>query len=205
MSISLKPNGLDESGYHQTTRTSPILMSPAESQAVPFQSWSKPYGSFTSEFHNESGTPYSSKSAAAQEMLSAMGRGTQHFRRTFYAYRVTLPAGRENSYIGPYHVISVNYNGPYTCAAFVKRISGNLPTGWYMSGYDTNAGGWQLCGMSSFGSTTGYTHCHPYGASNSSACEFLIALPGVVYGDVDLSNARNWWLFNNQSGGNAVG
>lgn len=194
------PNGSD---HPLVSGSAPLLMSPAGSQSNPFSNgWSSAGVTLGSnEGHLESGTAYSSKSAETQALLAAMGRETTHYQQTVYYKRVTYAAGREGSYMGPYHVIKTNYVAGCTSAAFVKLISGNMPYGHWLSGYDTNAGGWQLVGTYYSGGTTGYTHNHPHGNGSNSACEILICLPGTVHGYVDLSNPRNWWLFPNHSGG----
>lgn len=202
----LAPNGIlgpNGDAHPLVTGSSPLLMSTPGSQTVPFASgWSSAGVTLGSlEGHLESGVAFSSKSAETQALLTAMNRQTTHFGQTIYYRRMIYAAGREGSYMGPYHQIRTNFVAGCTSAAFVKLLSGNIPSAHWLTGYNTSQGGWQLVGTYYAGGTTGYTHNHPHGAGGSSACEFLIALPGTVFGYVDLSNTRNWWIFPNVDGG----
>lgn len=203
MSVVLDKDGLYDTaiGYNShMPQVQTFMQSPAGSATQPFVGWSAAYQTVSTEFTVNSGTPYASRSAEEKEILTAMERQTQHFVPAFNVYRVTIPSGREGSHAGAYHVIRVNPGVWTSTGAFLKRISGNMPTGHWAEGYDTSAGGWQLCGTHYGASASGYTHNHPYGAAGDSACVFLAAMPMTLWGRVDFSRGLNWWAMPNSSG-----
>ena len=81
----------------------------------------------------------------------------------------------------------------FTNAAFVKMLDAgppaNPPRGSYLEGW--RLGAWTLSYSYSGGSSGGYSHHHPW----CQRCTFLLALPGTVYGRMDLSNPQSWWNF----------
>ena len=203
MSVVLDKDGLYETavGYNSHMPQNQIVMqSPAGSATQPFVGWSQAFHSTATEFVVQSGTAYASRSAQEKEILTVMERQQTHFVPNFYVYRITLPSGREGSYAGAYHTVRTNPGVWTTSGAFLKRISGNMPTGAWATGYDTSAGGWQLCGTYYGASGTGYTHNHPNGAAGDSACVFLVAMPMTLWGRADLSRGLNWWAMPNSSG-----
>jgi hypothetical protein len=177
-----------------------VMQSPAGSATQPFVGWSAAYQTVSTEFVVQTGTPYANRSAEQKEILTAMERQQTHFVPSFYVYRVTVPSGREGNYACAYHTVRTNPGVWTTTGAFLKRISGNMPTHAWTTGYDTSAGGWQLCGMHYGAGGTGYTHNHPYGAAGNSACVFLAAMPMTLWGRIDMSRGLNWWAMPNSVG-----
>lgn len=204
-SIGLVSTG-DQLYHPNSYGMAPHMGSSAGSMTDAFNGgWTIPFGSLATEFTMTTGTAYASRSTEQQELLTAMNRQVQHFQPgSIQVKRYTLPSGRENNYAGAYQQIRSHFGGIITSACFIKRISGNMPTSNWCNGYNTSTGGWQLCGDHYHGASTGYTHNHPYGAGTDSACVFLVALPAVVYGYVNLDNNRNWWPFP-QGAGSAAG
>jgi hypothetical protein len=197
--INLHSNGIYDTAYsnnHPVPTSMPLMMSPSGSAITPFSgAWTKPYGTYAYEHTVSTGTAYASRSAADQAILTAMNRQMMHFQPSFQVWRLTMPSGRESSYCGAYHMVRHNYGSMYTTGAFIKLISGNVMTGNWCNGYDSSAGGWQLCGAHYGASGSGYTHNHPYGASGDSACVMLVALPMTVWGKINLDHVLNWWPF----------
>ena len=203
MSVILDKDGLYETaiGYNShMPQNQTFMQSPAGSATQPFVGWTQAFQTTTTEFVVQTGTAYASRSAEQQEILAAMERQQTHFVPNFYVYRITIPSGREGSYAGAYHTVRTNPGVWTTTGAFLKRISGNMPTGAWASGYDTSAGGWQLCGTYVGSSGTGYTHNHPNSAAGNSACVFLVAMPMTLWGRVDMTRGLNWWAMPNSAG-----
>lgn len=191
-----------QSGSSFSPANQPQLVSPANSMTTPFSGWSVPFGSLTSVTNFGNGTPFASKHAEMQSLLTAMGRsGVTYAYGDFYIYELTIPSGREGNYAGPYHQIPLVYNGIYTVAAWVKLISGNPMTHNYCNGYNTGTGGWQLCGDYNYGTSVNYSYFHPYGAAGNSACVMRFALPGCVAGYVDVNEPLAWMTFLNSNMG----
>jgi hypothetical protein len=208
MSVTLDKDGLYETSIginSHMPQNQTFMQSVAGSATSPFSGWTAAYQSVSTEFVVSSGTAYASRSTEEKEILTAMERQMQYFVPSFYVYRVTIPSGREGSYAGAFHTIRTNPGVWTTTGAFLKRISGNMPTGHWANGYDTSAGGWQLCGTNYGASATGYTHNHPYGAAGSSACVFLAAMPMTLWGRIDMSRGLNWWAMPNSSGNYQTG
>lgn len=133
-----------------------------------------------------------------------MGRQVTHLvPGPIYVYRCTWPSGRNTgSYFGPYTNTKFKPDSFTTIAAFIKVESGTPMTSHWFNGYtESDIGSWKLCGLHMRSAGGGYTNCHPYAGGPDSAVTFLVALPAVVDGYVDLSEPQNWWFFKNQSGG----
>lgn len=208
MSVVLDKDGLYETSIginSHMPQVQTFMQSPAGSAIQPFNGWNAAHQTVSTEFVVQSGTPYANRSAEEKEILTAMERPTQHFVPSFYVYRVTIPSGREGMHAGAFHTIRINPGVWTTTGAFLKRISGNMPTDHWALGYDSNTGGWQLCGKNYGASASGYTHNHPYGAAGNSACVFLAAMPMTLWGRVDLGRGLNWWAMPNSNGDTNTG
>ena len=204
MSVVLDKNGLYETAIGSNShipQNQIFMQSPAGSAIQPFVGWSQAFQTTTTEFVVQTGTAYASRSAEQKEILTAMERQVTHFVPSFYVYRVTVPSGREGNYACAFHTLRINPGVWTTTGAFVKRISGNMPTDAWCLGYNTSVGGWQLCGKHYGAGASGYTHNHPYGAAGNSACVLLVAMPMTLWGRIDMSRGLNWWAMPNQSGG----
>ena len=169
-------------------------------QVSPFTSgWSMAY--VTSNVHEESvssGTVFTSRTASSQELLTLMGHsGVQHFNGNFNIHRVTaLRPLNTSGHTFPYQTIKhAGTKGSTTHGAFVKHISGRVPTGWWCNGL-VAGGGWQFCKTTQTGtSNMGYANTHPYTATNTDNVPtvILVALVGSV--DKFVDSPTEWSVF----------
>ena len=169
-------------------------------QASPFSTaWSSAYmTSNAQESAVSSGTAWASRNADAQAILTLMGApNAQHFLGNFNIRRVTAarPAGT-SGYTLPYQQVQMPGPGAtVTHAAFVKHISGPVPTGWWCNGL-TSGGGWQWCKTYTVsGTAAGYNHTHPYTTNTnpSTPTVILVALAGSV--PQYIATSAEWALF----------
>ena len=169
-------------------------------QTTPFSTaWSTAYQtSNVQESLVASGTAWASRNADAQAILTLMGApNTQHFLGNFNIRRVTAARTAGTSgYTFPYQQVQMPGAGAtVTHAAFVKHISGPVPSGWWCNGL-TSGGGWQWCKTYTTSDTaTGYNHTHPYTTNTnpSTPTVILVALPGSV--PQYIASGAEWALF----------
>lgn len=145
--------------------------------------WSMAYGTRTGVQSVSNGTPWGSRTAEEQNLLTAMGRsGVTYLYQSFDIVRITWGTRDQNAYLLPYMHIPLYQDIKLTSAAFVRWESGSLPHGNWCNGLTKN-GNWTWCKSEDSGAGPGYSYNHPYQDQTSNAGgSILVALPGVWIG-----------------------
>lgn len=132
-----------------------------------------------------SGTPFSSRDAEEQQIMTAMGmQGMQHFQPNIVVNRLVWDS--ELSWVSfPAPIVS---SGTVTFGSYCKSLSGAVLEGYWASGMTTD---WGLCGSHAGPNAPGtYIHAHP---SSSGAGSALVIWPAVVAGNFPLDHANPMW------------
>ena len=146
----------------------------------------------------KTGDEPSTRSALAQEFLSAINSNTKNFAGSFDIWELEIYQNRNNGQDSSYFLYQY-FRAPttVTIAAIVKHISGVLPHGSWCHGLEMNQPA-KLCGQyrGVSDNRNAYSHCHPFinGDGQGETTVIQVALPAVVSGKVDLSKGA-WGQF----------
>lgn len=145
--------------------------------------------SATIEEHVQNGVDPSTRSALAQEFLTAIKSNAQYFQGDFYIWnmKIRVPAG--STYALPMYQEVNTSSGECTLGCVIKHISGMQPVGAMFNGAQVAPAGAQLIinrnQIWNGGRHHSYSIMHGMFLGNpGDESEFLIALPAMVTGYV---------------------